>query len=69
MSAMKLGKATCIRETDGAVLCEGPHLKGEVWIPKSVLHDDSEVYDAGKNSTGTLVVKDWWAEKNTDRFR
>ncbi len=34
-----------------------------VWIPKSMIHDDSEVYDAKDNSSGKLVVKLWWAEK------
>ena len=34
-----------------------------VWIPKSVLDDDSEVYDEDKNSEGEVVVKTWWAEK------
>lgn len=34
---------------------------GEVWIPKSVIHDDSEVYEEGH--AGKLVVKRWWAEQ------
>jgi hypothetical protein len=34
----------------------------EVWVPKSVIHDDSEVYQGG--DTGTLMVKSWWAAKN-----
>ena len=35
----------------------------EKWIPQSVIHPDSEVFDADENSTGTLIVKRWWAEK------
>jgi len=35
----------------------------ERWIPKSMIHDDSEVYDAGDNSSGELVIKGWWAEQ------
>lgn len=35
----------------------------EKWIPKSVIHDDSEVYDADENSEGEVVVQTWWAEK------
>lgn len=37
-----------------------------LWIPKSVVHDDSEVYRAGHGddgSEGTLVVARWFAEK------
>lgn len=35
----------------------------EKWVPKSCIHDDSEVFDGEDNSTGTLIVKRWWAEK------
>lgn len=52
---------TAKRVTDMALLVE---IDGEeVWIPKSVIHDDSEVFDDSENSTGTLIVKKWWAEK------
>ena len=30
-------------------------------IPKSVLHDDSEVYESG--TEGELIVMRWWAQK------
>lgn len=33
-----------------------------VTIPKSQIHDDSEVYDAGENSEGKLVIPEWLAE-------
>ena len=32
------------------------------WIPRSVIHDDSELYD-DDNNEGEVVVKTWWAEK------
>lgn len=32
------------------------------WVPHSVIHDDSEVYEKGHK--GKLVLKYWWAEKN-----
>ena len=38
-----------------------PNLKREQWIPRSVIHDDSEVY--GREHTGKVVVMQWWAEK------
>lgn len=61
--ASKLGKVTCSKETQKAILVTGGFLEGEVWVPKSVIHDDSEVFDSTDNATGELVVKEWWAEK------
>lgn len=49
----------CIKETDKALHCI---IEGEAcWVPKSQVHEDSEVYKAG--DTGVLVVSSWWAEK------
>ena len=31
------------------------------WIPKTVLHDDSEVYRNG--TEGRLVLQEWWVDK------
>ena len=37
----------------------------EVWVPKSVIHEDSEIEeDADKGDEGILVVKEWFADKN-----
>lgn len=58
-----LGDGKIIRETDKAVLaCINDK---EIWVPKSCIHDDSEAYSSveGENE-GTIVVKQWWAEKN-----
>ena len=35
--------------------------KGEFWVPKSVIHDDSEVYEKGHE--GKLCIQLWWCEK------
>jgi len=35
------------------------------WIPKSVIHDDSEVYDK-KNGQGSLVIMEWFAEQHPE---
>ena len=54
-----LGEAECIRETDKAILVV---LEGEEhWVPKSAIHDDSEVF--GDGMAGTLVVHPWFARK------
>jgi hypothetical protein len=35
---------------------------GPFWIPKSALHEDSEVWSE-KNGDGELIVKAWFARK------
>jgi hypothetical protein len=47
-------------ETDKALLVR-LETGDEVWVPKSVIHDDSEVFDT-ENAAGTLVVASWWAK-------
>ena len=60
-----LGKCKVIKETNLALGVrkeddeEGAPL---FWVPKSVLHSDSEVTE--QDAEGELVVKRWWAEKN-----
>ena len=57
-----VGTVTCTRETAKALLVEGECLPGKsIWVPKSVIHDDSEVYELGHE--GKLVVQEWFAEK------
>jgi hypothetical protein len=51
---------SCVRETDRALLIH-PDEGGDFWVPKSVVHDDSEVYEEGHE--GVLVVQQWFAEK------
>ena len=52
----------CVRETAKALLVQMPEQSDrELWIPKSVIHDDSEVY--GDGHEGELVVARWFAEK------
>lgn len=55
-------QGTCTAESKLA--CKIELETGETyWVPKSVLHDDSEVYDAGEHSTGEVVIQGWWAAK------
>lgn len=47
----------CMVDTDAAILVE---IEGEdYWIPKSQIHDDSEVYK--RDTSGTLVISEWIA--------
>jgi len=51
-----------IKATALALLVEHGTQGDQLWVPKSVVHDDSEVFDDGKNAEGDLVVFEWWAE-------
>lgn len=53
-------KAFCDNESGKAIhvlLEDGTAL----WLPKSIVHDDSEVYQKGDE--GTLVLPEWFAIK------
>lgn len=52
-----LDEVTSIHATEQAVLCLIDSRK--VWVPQSVIHDDSEVFEAGQS--GKLVIFSWWA--------
>jgi len=57
-----IGVGKCLSQTEKAVRIHLDDENTPRWIPKSVLHDDSEVYQTG--DTGKVIVKQWWAEKN-----
>lgn len=62
---VNLGQAQLVRETDKAVLVElEDDDQSQRWIPKSQIHDDSEVFNKD-NATGDLVVTRWFAEKES----
>ncbi len=48
-----------LSETEAAIKCQIG--KRAVWVPKSQITDDSEVYEA--DQCGKLVVTAWFAEK------
>lgn len=53
-----------LRGTERALLCRLTTDGGEsreVWVPRSQITDDSEVYEIGDE--GQLVVKSWFAER------
>lgn len=49
---------TVERESESAILVRISGV-ATVWIPKSQIHDDSEVYESG--TEGTLVIPEWLA--------
>lgn len=58
----RIEEVTATYDSGKALKCEHGDL-GEFWVPHSCIDGDSEVYDAGENSEGTLVVALWLAEK------
>lgn len=50
---------TVEHETDSALLCLIDGQK--IWIPKSHIRDESEVYEKG--TEGKLVISEWIAEQ------
>jgi hypothetical protein len=51
--------AEAIKETAMALLCE---IDGkQVWIPKSQIDDDSEVWEEGQS--GELIINEWLAKE------
>jgi len=57
---VSIGSAEAKRESDKAVLMAIDDI-GEVWLPKSQIHDDSEVWKVGQK--GDLIVTTWYAEQ------
>lgn len=67
-------KALCVRVEEGpeappmlpgmAARAPRPAPGEEIWVPRSQIHDDSEVYtETGDNSEGRLVVTAWLASQ------
>lgn len=63
MNDTSLGEYECVHETERALKCVevGSPPEDAIWVPKSVVSDDSEVYKKG--NIGELVVAEWFAEK------
>jgi len=61
---VSLGEGTVRRGTERALLVWLEDIGEERWIPRSCIHQDSEVWDAdGAESVGEVIVRAWWAEK------
>jgi hypothetical protein len=54
------GECEGIHDTGKALLIRTPE-HGEIWVPQSCIHEDSEVYEKG--GTGKLIVKLSFAEE------
>ena len=59
-----LGHVKCLAETDKAIRVSISENDPPQWIPKSVIHADSEIWSMKSNGgEGVLMVKLWWARK------
>ena len=56
---VEIEDVTVEAETDLALLCIIE--EKQRWIPKSVVHEDSEV--SGEGDSGTVIIMRWFAEK------
>ena len=60
----EVGYSEVVKTTDDAGLVNADDLGEEVWVPKSVLHVDSDIDgDSETGDAGELVVKASFAEK------
>lgn len=53
--------AVCVGESDLAIKVKAPEFDGAVWVPKSHVDDDSEVY--AECHEGKLIVTEWIAKQ------
>lgn len=59
---VNLGRVQVVRATSKALFVHIDEDDNEVWIPKSVIHDDSEVWQED-SEPGEMVVAAWFARK------
>ena len=55
---------TCVGETAKAIqitTVDGPDGQTMLWVPKSQIHDNSQVYKNGQE--GDICVSSWWARQ------
>lgn len=60
---VRIDDCVCTKATEKALLVKVPGEKDPIWIPKSQVDDDSEVWSDEENeNTGTLISQ-WIAEQ------
>ena len=65
MESFTIDDCLILHETERAILVESDNIEnedGQLWVPKSQVHDDSEIWTKGEN--GRLTVNMWFAEQN-----
>ena len=60
MTGVSLGQGKALRNSQSGLALEVKFHDCTRWIPKSVIHDDSEVWQTGQE--GKVVVSESWAD-------
>jgi hypothetical protein len=61
---MTIYDAEVVKATEKALLVRGDDLDEDLWVPRSVIKDESPLDpDAVEGDQEDLEVKKWWAEK------
>jgi hypothetical protein len=65
MAGVSLGKARRAGQTEKSIWVFVRDLGKKINVPKSVIHDDSEVWERDDGKEGNLVVEgsSWWARE------
>lgn len=61
-AGVSLGQGIATAETEKALKVVLEDLHQHCWIPKSQIHDDSEIWRNGQS--GVVVVSRWMADQN-----
>lgn len=64
---VSLGEVRLAHVTEDALkvtsLEDDAQFDGDLWVPKTQVHEDSEVFEGMDGNEGELVVNKWWADK------
>lgn len=60
-----IGRVVASTEKALSVALDPSSLLGakKIWVPRSVIHSDSELFDALDHASGELVVEEWFARR------
>lgn len=58
---ISLGNSCVVFSTKDAILVKLDTDNSKLWVPKSVIHEDSLLWKGEKGEEGDLVVQEWWA--------
>ena len=62
MDQVEFENAVCVAASSKAIRVRLEDRDEEIWIPQSVVSEDSEVWKPGDR--GTLIIPEWFALKN-----
>lgn len=64
---VSLGRVRLVAQSKDAIkvtpLDDNEELDEDIWVPKSQVHDDSDVHEDMNGDVGELIITTWWADK------